>query len=96
MNDEKLRECFSRSLGIPAGRVSDDLAYNSIKEWDSVGHMALVADRGIRKRTKRMREHIARPQTGAFRRRIRCDGCNLDFVAAPESIRRCGAGPRIR
>jgi acyl carrier protein len=44
MNDEKLRECFSRALGIPAGRASDDLAYNSIKEWDSVGHMALVAE----------------------------------------------------
>jgi acyl carrier protein len=43
MND-KLRECFSRSLGIPAERVTDDLAYNTIKEWDSVGHMALVVE----------------------------------------------------
>jgi acyl carrier protein len=44
MNAEKLRECFSRSLGIPLGRVTDDLAYNSLKEWDSVGHMALVVE----------------------------------------------------
>ena len=44
MNGDKLRECFSRSLGIPAERVTDELAYNSLKEWDSVGHMALVAD----------------------------------------------------
>ena len=44
MNDAKLRECFSRSLGIPLERVTDDLAYNTLKEWDSVGHMALVAD----------------------------------------------------
>ena len=44
MNKEKLRSCFSRTLGIPVERVTDDLAYNSIEEWDSVGHMALVAD----------------------------------------------------
>jgi acyl carrier protein len=44
MNAEKLRECFSRSLGIPQERVTDDLAYNSVKEWDSVGHMALVVE----------------------------------------------------
>ena len=44
MNGDRLRECFSRSLGIPPERVTDELAYNSLKEWDSVGHMALVAD----------------------------------------------------
>jgi acyl carrier protein len=44
MTGDKLRECFSRSLGIPQQRVTDDLAYNSIKEWDSVGHMALVVE----------------------------------------------------
>lgn len=44
MTDDKLRECFSRSLGISVERVTDDLAYNTIKEWDSVGHMALVAE----------------------------------------------------
>jgi acyl carrier protein len=44
MNAEKLRECFSRSLGIPRERVTDDLAYNTLKEWDSVGHMALVVE----------------------------------------------------
>jgi len=44
MNFDKLRECFSRSLGIPRERITDDLAYNSIKEWDSVAHMALVVE----------------------------------------------------
>jgi acyl carrier protein len=44
MNAGKLRECFSRSLGIPPERVTDDLAYNSLKEWDSVAHMALVVE----------------------------------------------------
>jgi acyl carrier protein len=41
---DKLHQCFSRALGIPPERVSDDLAYNTIKEWDSVGHMALVVE----------------------------------------------------
>jgi len=44
MNAEKLRDCFSRSLGIPRERITDDLAYNSLKEWDSVAHMALVVE----------------------------------------------------
>ena len=44
MKPDKLRDCFSRSLGISQERVTDDLAYNSIKEWDSVGHMALVVE----------------------------------------------------
>jgi acyl carrier protein len=43
MNKEKLRTCFSQSLGISMDRVRDDLAYNTIEEWDSVGHMTLVA-----------------------------------------------------
>jgi acyl carrier protein len=44
MNADKLHESFSRALGIPRERVTDDLAYNTIKEWDSVGHMALVVE----------------------------------------------------
>jgi acyl carrier protein len=44
MAADKLHECFSRALGIPRERVTDNLAYNSIKEWDSVGHMALVVE----------------------------------------------------
>jgi hypothetical protein len=44
MNADKLRDCFSRSLGIPRERVTDELAYNSIKEWDSVAHMVDTDD----------------------------------------------------
>lgn len=44
MNADKFHECFSRALGIPRERVTDDLAYNTIEEWDSVGHMALVVE----------------------------------------------------
>lgn len=34
---------FSEALQIAPDRVSDSLEYNSIKEWDSVAHMALIA-----------------------------------------------------
>ena len=34
---------FSETLGIDQSRVSDELTFNSIKEWDSVAHMVLVA-----------------------------------------------------
>ena len=43
-NANKLRECFTRALNIPPERVTDDLAYNTLKEWDSIGHMVLVAE----------------------------------------------------
>ena len=43
MND-KLFNCFSKALGIPASTVNDDLAYQSIRQWDSIAHMALVAE----------------------------------------------------
>ncbi len=43
MTDEKLKHCFVEALGVSASEVTDALAYNEIKQWDSVGHMALVA-----------------------------------------------------
>jgi acyl carrier protein len=43
MNETRLRKAFTESLGLAADAAIDDLAYNSIKQWDSVGHMALVA-----------------------------------------------------
>jgi len=42
-NHQMLVEIFSESLGIEQEKVTDDLKYNSIPEWDSVGHMVLVA-----------------------------------------------------
>ncbi len=39
-----LSSIIAESLQIPAEKVTDDLQYNSIKEWDSVAHMALVAE----------------------------------------------------
>ena len=44
MNEQKLKKIFAESLGINENLVTDDLAYNMIPEWDSVAHMALVAE----------------------------------------------------
>jgi acyl carrier protein len=41
-NQQKLVDIFSGSLGIAAESITDDLKYNSIPEWDSIGHMTLV------------------------------------------------------
>lgn len=40
----KLSTVFSQSLGIPVEQVSDALTYRSIPQWDSVAHMALIAE----------------------------------------------------
>jgi len=42
-NYQKLVHCFVESLGISQDMVTDGLAYNTIPEWDSTAHMALVA-----------------------------------------------------
>lgn len=39
-----LTEIVAKSLMLDAGKVHDELQYNSIPEWDSVAHMALIAD----------------------------------------------------
>lgn len=44
MNDQKLKSIFSEALGIDESTIIDDLAYNTIPEWDSVAHMSLVAE----------------------------------------------------
>ncbi|MED3875743.1 acyl carrier protein [Lysinibacillus capsici] len=43
-NEEKLREIFVEALGIDINQVTEDLAYNTIPEWDSIAHMALIAE----------------------------------------------------
>jgi len=43
MNEQKLKTIFANALEIPEEQVTDDLAYNSIEQWDSIAHMALVA-----------------------------------------------------
>ena len=43
MNEQKLKEIFANTLEIDIESVTDDLAYNSIPQWDSISHMALIA-----------------------------------------------------
>ena len=42
-NSQRLVDVFAESLNIEKDEVKDSLEYNSIEEWDSVAHMALVA-----------------------------------------------------
>lgn len=47
MNDtssnDRVIEVFARILAIAPERVTDDLRYASIPEWDSIAHMSVVA-----------------------------------------------------
>ncbi|MDT0582821.1 MULTISPECIES: acyl carrier protein [Alteromonadaceae] len=43
-NTEKLEAAFVTALDIDASAVTDDLAYNSIEQWDSTAHMILIAE----------------------------------------------------
>jgi acyl carrier protein len=42
--EQQLLKIFSGSLGIDADAITDNLKYNDIPEWDSMGHMALVTE----------------------------------------------------
>ena len=41
--EAKLQQIFSESLGISLSSINDELTYSTLPEWDSVGHMALIA-----------------------------------------------------
>lgn len=43
-NQEKLKNTFAEALGVSQELIVDDLQYNSILEWDSISHMALIAE----------------------------------------------------
>ena len=40
---KKYSEIFKNSLNISADKVNGNLKYNEIDEWDSIGHMTLMA-----------------------------------------------------
>lgn len=41
--ENKLRKIFAETLNISEEQVTDGLEYNSIPEWDSISHMALIS-----------------------------------------------------
>lgn len=42
-NLEKYKNAFKEAFEIDDAVITDELAYESIPEWDSVGHMRLMA-----------------------------------------------------
>ena len=42
-NKDVLKKLFIESLSIEKKDFSENLDYNSIPQWDSIGHMTLVA-----------------------------------------------------
>ncbi len=42
-NIEKYRLSFKESLSIKDDDISENLEYNGIPEWDSIGHMTLMS-----------------------------------------------------
>jgi acyl carrier protein len=44
MSSAALREVFIAALDLPPGTEVEGLAYSEHPNWDSVGHMALVAE----------------------------------------------------
>ena len=43
MNLEKYIKAFTESLEIKNEIVNESLEYNSVPEWDSIGHMSLIS-----------------------------------------------------
>ena len=43
-NKQKYDHAFINSFSIDESKLGDNLEYNSIPEWDSVGHMGLIAE----------------------------------------------------
>ena len=42
-HNDPVIETFSKVLGLPVERITDDLRYASIPEWDSIAHMSVIA-----------------------------------------------------
>jgi len=40
---QKYSEIFIKALNISSDKFTENLKYNEIEEWDSIGHMTLVA-----------------------------------------------------
>lgn len=43
-NKGKYKEIFIKSLSIKENNFSEELKYNEIPEWDSIGHMTLMSE----------------------------------------------------
>lgn len=43
MNEKKLTGIFAKILELPNEQINDDLKYQGVERWDSIGHMAIIA-----------------------------------------------------
>jgi len=43
-NKQKYSQAFIESFSVSENSLDGNLLYNSIPEWDSVGHMSLIAN----------------------------------------------------
>jgi len=43
-NLNKYKDVFKECFNVTEDQLNETLVYNSIEEWDSVGHMAMVAE----------------------------------------------------
>lgn len=41
---EKYNKAFVSAFGLGSDAVDEGLKYNSIPEWDSIGHMSLISE----------------------------------------------------
>ena len=42
-NKQKYQDIFIKSLSIDSKKFSENVKYNEIPEWDSIGHMTLMS-----------------------------------------------------
>ena len=42
-NKQKYQDIFIKSLSIETEKFNDNIKYNEIPEWDSIGHMTLMS-----------------------------------------------------
>ena len=42
-NKQKYKDIFIKSLAMDSKKFSENIKYNEIAEWDSIGHMTLVS-----------------------------------------------------
>jgi len=43
-NIEKYKQIFIKSLSMNTSKFNEEVKYNEIDQWDSIGHMTLISD----------------------------------------------------
>jgi len=42
--EKKYKKAFAKSLSVDEKKINEELKYNEIPEWDSIGHMTLISE----------------------------------------------------